>query len=145
MNTTNNLNGMGRENTEEKKTAECIVKITISKEAEARLADVMERVNNGFEAGKVNRQDLASWALRRFSEECDGDIIKAIRQEFFDEFSFLEGILKRAKETGKLPAELRNALKQHLGAETAPRKNKKPLTTTYINDVVDENEDSKAV
>ncbi len=145
MSKENNLNENIRENSEEKKTAESIVKITISKEAETRLADVMERVNDGFEAGKVNRQDLASWALRRFSEECDSETVKAIRQDFFDEFAFLEGILRRCKETGKLPAELRNALKQHLGAETAPRKSKKSLTQNYINDVVGQDEDSKAV
>ncbi len=44
-----------RKTTEGKQT-EDIVKITIRKEAEERLVQVLERVNNGFEAGKVNRQ-----------------------------------------------------------------------------------------
>jgi hypothetical protein len=133
-----------KENTEDRKAVETVVKITISKESEQRLADVLERVNDGFEAGKVNRQDLASWVIRRFAEECDADIIKAIRQEYFDEFAFLEGILKRSKETGKLPPELRNALKQHLGVEAPSRKGKKNLTANYINDVNMESDETKA-
>ena len=132
-----NENIIKKENTGEKKNQDEIVKITISKDAEQKLAEVLDKVCDGFTAGKVNRQDLASWAILRFAEDCNADLIKAIRQDHFNEFALLESILKRSKEDGKLPSELSNALRQHLGLEASHRKpGKKALTTNYINDVV---------
>jgi len=114
-----------------------IVKITISKEAELRMAEVLERINDGFAAGKVNRQDLASWALKRFAEECNADLINAVREDHFNEFALLESILRRGKEDGKLPPGLSAALKQCIGVDASSRKApKKPLTKNNINDVV---------
>ena len=43
----------------EKKLDE-VVKITISKEAESNLVQVLKRVNDGFDAGRINRQELAA-------------------------------------------------------------------------------------
>jgi hypothetical protein len=118
-----------------------VVKITITKEAEAQLMRVMDRVNDGFEAGRINRQELVSWAVLQFAQECNADVIRAIRQDHFDEVAFLESILRQGKETGKLPQEIRSALKLHLGMETPGKKTgKKALTQTYINDVVNANE-----
>jgi hypothetical protein len=134
------------ENIEKEKKAkefktEEIVKITVNKEAEEKLMAVIEKVNNGFDSGKVNRQDLASWALTYFANICDAEIIKAIRQDHFDEFAMLEAILRRGKEQGKLPTELRNILRQQLTSDLPSRKSsKKQLTSDYINDVVQENE-----
>ena len=127
----------------EKKTKELrteeIVKITVSKEAEEKLMSVIEKVNNGFDAGKVNRQDLASWALIRFAEDCDAETIKTIRQDHFDEFTVLEAILKRGKEQGKLPVELRNILRQQMTLDLPSRKStKKQLTSNYINGVTED-------
>jgi hypothetical protein len=126
--------------TKESKTDE-IVKITVNKDAEEKLMVVMEKVNNGFDAGKINRQDLASWALTYFANVCDHEIIKAIRQDHFDEFTVLEAILRRGKEQGKLPSELRNLLRQQLTTDLPSRKtSKKLLTSSCINDVVEDNE-----
>ena len=129
----------------EKKTKELrteeIVKITVSKEAEEKLMNVIEKVNNGFDAGKVNRQDVASWALTYFANNCDSEVIKAIRQDHFDEFTVLESILRRGKEQGKIPVEIRNILRQQMTSDLSPRKTvKKQLTSDYVNDVVQENE-----
>ncbi|HAR43296.1 MAG TPA: hypothetical protein DCS07_11820 [Bdellovibrionales bacterium] len=130
---------------EEERKAEEVVKITISKDAEVNLVRILERVNDGFEAGRINRQELASWALMRFAEDCADDTIRSIRMEYFDEMAFLESILKKSKESGKLPPEIKNALKQHMGIENqAKRPVKKTLTTSYTNDVVMGNEQGQA-
>ena len=126
--------------TEELKTEE-IVKITIGKKAESELMKVVEKVNHGFDAGKVNRQDLASWALIQFASMCDSEMIKVIRQDHFDEFAVLEAILKRGKEQGKLPTELRNILRQQMTSDLPSRKStKKQLTSGYINGVIKDDE-----
>lgn len=53
-------------NTKEK--IEEIVKITITKEAGENLNKFLEKVNDGFEAGKVNRQDISSWIICNFKK-----------------------------------------------------------------------------
>jgi len=140
--------GKNMENTEleknkkEMKTEE-IVKITVSKEAEEKLMAVIEKVNNGFDAGKVNRQDLASWVLIRFAKECGLETIKEIRQDHFDEFAVLESILKRSKEQGQLPQELKDLVRGQLNSFTAPRRaGKKPLTKNYINDAIESGQET---
>lgn len=141
-----NIEIKNKNNTENQdKKIEEVVKITISKEAEINLGQILGRVNDGFDAGRINRQELASWALNQFAQGCDADQLRMIRQEHFDEFAFLESILKRGKENGKLPADIKTALKAYMGVEfQAKRVSKKSLTQTYINDVVmDDGEESK--
>ena len=68
---------------------------------------------------------------------CDADQIRAIRQDHVDEFAFLESILKRSRELGKLPVEIRNALKAQMGIDfQSKRPAKKSLTSSYVNDVI---------
>ncbi len=124
-------------NKKELKTEE-IVKITVSKEAEEKIMAVIEKVNHGFDAGRVNRQDLASWALIRFAKSCEADTIKEIRQDHFDEFAVLESILKRSKEQGQLPQELKDLVRSQLNLFSTPRRaGKKSLTKNYINDAIE--------
>ena len=108
----------------EKKKNEEIAKITVSKEAEEKLSELMKKVNDGFSSGKVNRQDLASWLLIKFCSEKDEALIENIRADHFDEIMMLEAILKKSKETGTLPSEFQALLKQQIGANgrVKPRK-----------------------
>lgn len=132
----NNTKKQSSRETNENRKNEEVVKITVSKEAEIQLLKVLERVNNGFDGGRVNRQDLASWALVHFAQECSSETVKAIRQDHYDEFTYLESILRKAKESGLLPQEIKNVLKQQIGIDSQPRKpTKKSVASTYINDV----------
>lgn len=133
----------GSERQTEKQT-EDVVKITVRREAEEKLAQVLERVNNGFEAGRVNRQELAGWIFTRFAKDCDSEVVKAIRQDHFDEFAMLESLLKKSKEQGQLPSDLKFLLRQHVGME-APQKRsgKSALTKNYINDVIPKDDGMK--
>ncbi|MBS1958979.1 MAG: hypothetical protein JST80_05865 [Bdellovibrionales bacterium] len=120
-----------REETEdrgtEKKKNEEIAKITITKEAESQLTELMKKVNDGFTSGRVNRQDLASWLLLKSCDEADTALVENIRAEHFDEIMMFEALLKKSKETGVLPPELQGFLKQHLGS-AGRTKTRKPLT-----------------
>ena len=115
--------GIEDKGTEKKKNEE-IAKITVSKEAEEKLSELMKKVNDGFSSGKVNRQDLASWLLIKFCSEQDEALIENIRADHFDEIMMFEAILKKSKETGTLPPEFQALLKQQLGANgrVKPRK-----------------------
>ncbi len=123
-----NIKGDGENKTEE------IHRITVSKAAEEAIATITERVNDGFEGGKVNRSQVASWIVLRFNEAYSDSEIREIRSENFDEVAMLESILRRAKKSGKVPSDLKDLLQRHLGLEESPKKKKKALQTDVIND-----------
>ncbi len=43
-------------------------RITVSRQAERALVAVVERINEGFTGGKVNRIQMANWILERFND-----------------------------------------------------------------------------
>ncbi|MGZ3745444.1 MAG: hypothetical protein ACXWRA_16720 [Pseudobdellovibrionaceae bacterium] len=112
---------------EEKEESEEIIKITVTKEAGENLTEILAMVNEGFGAGKVNRQDIASWIIDRFKKSFSESDIQQIRKDFFSEKVMLESIMKQAKASGDVPDFLREALKKHwtssgpgIGAPCAP-------------------------
>lgn len=110
-------------------------RLTITKAAEVALASAVERVNYGFQGGKANRNQVAVWALVRFSEQLGVDEIREIRSEYLDEFSAIDAILRKAKSNGKMPPELKAFLQKHMGFDDMPkRKGKKGLQENIIND-----------
>ena len=62
------------------------------------------------------------------------------RAEYFDEISLLESILRKAKETGKVPSEFKGLLQKQLGLDDQVKKQiRKPLTkTTIIDDTIND-------
>lgn len=118
-------------NKEENKTneSEKIQRITASKEALNALKAVTDKVNDGFNGGRVNQTQMANWIILRFQSELDDAQIKEIRAEFFDEVAMLESVLRQAKESGKVPMDFKALLQKQLGLEeSTKRKNKQALT-----------------
>ena len=114
----------------EGKTGDEFVKVTISKKAEGTTSDLLAKVNNEFEGGRISRQDLISWVLTRFAEECSEPDIRAIRADHFDEIALLELCLKKSKQAGSLPSDLRKLLLAQAGLEDPAKKvTKKPVDT----------------
>ncbi len=114
--TEGNKNGNGIGNGEE------IQRITVSRDAQAALGNIVDRVNDGFTGGKVNRTQMANWILLRFNSELNDAQIREIRAEHFDEVAMLESILRQAKETGKIPLDFKALLQKQLGIEEVGRK-----------------------
>jgi len=137
-----NKDGMGNgkkekmveENSIEK---EEILRITVSRQGEKALLEIIEQVNGGFIGGKVNKTQMANWILKRFKDDMDDLLIKDIRADHFDEVAVLELLLRKAKETGKVPSEFKMLLQKHIGLEVSPKKKPKlALTEDCINDVI---------
>lgn len=122
---------------------EVVAKITVTKEAEEAVSQIVSRVNEGFEAGRVNRQDVASWIISRFIEIFSDVEIQQIRSAFFNEIALLEAILKKAKQSGNIPTELKAALMGQMTMAPAPsKKGKRSLTRESINDGLLKDEES---
>ena len=122
---------------------EVVATITVTKEAEEAVTFIVSKVNDGFEAGRVNRQDVASWILSRFVESVSDADVQQIRSAFFNEIALLEAILKKAKQNGSVPAELKTALMGQVNlAQGSAKKSKKPLTREFINDELKKDEEA---
>ena len=112
-----------------------VAKITVTKEAEEAVSQIVAKVNDGFEGGRVNRQDVASWILTRFIETFSDLEIQQLRATFFNEIALLEVILKRAKQSGSVPAELKAALLGQMGSQSPTIKKTKRSLTSVVNNV----------
>lgn len=101
------------------------------------LTAIVERVNDGFLGGKINRTQAANWIMMRFNENLSDTEIREIRADHFDEIAVLEAILRKAKESGKVPSEFKALLQKQLEITEQPKKKiKKALTELTINDVL---------
>jgi hypothetical protein len=111
------------------KKMEEIQRITVSKQGQEALTAIVERINDGFMGGKINRTQAVNWIMLRFQEELTDADIKEIRAEHFDEIAVLEALLRQAKESGKVPSEFKALLqKQMENYEQPKKKSKKALT-----------------
>jgi hypothetical protein len=125
---------------QDKKT-EDTYRISISKGAEKAVVEVMERVNQGFTAGQVNRSQLTSWILARYAETANPDEIRAIRMDHVNEIALLEHYYREAKESGKLQPEVRDLIRKLAGVDDMQRKVSKKGLKNVINDDIKESED----
>ena len=110
------------------------VKITITKEAEVFLVKAIERINKGFEAGRVTRQVVSSWLLEKACGDLTDEDVRSIRGNNFNAVNALSILLKRVQETGKVPPELRQLLMNQVGLEPIIKKfSKTKLTNNSTN------------
>jgi hypothetical protein len=120
-----------------RKTEDYLAKIAINKDADRALSEVIGRVNDGFEAGRATKQEVASHIILNFAKDCTESEIHAIRAMFFNPILLMEATLKKAKETGVLPDSLRDLLfEQFSSGLPATKKSKKNLNNNIIKDNV---------
>ncbi|MDO9183579.1 MAG: hypothetical protein Q7U04_14290 [Bacteriovorax sp.] len=139
-----NIKGNGelvRKTEENNNEKEEILRINISRLGDTALLEGMEQVNDGFIGGKVNKTQMLNWILKRFKDDLDESIIKDIRADHFDEVAVLELILRKARETGKVPSEFKHLLQKQVGLEILTKKKaKQALTGNGINGDMEESD-----
>ena len=109
-------------------------RVLISGAVEKALGEIVERLNEGFDGGKISRTQATNWILQKFYENLSDSDIREIRAEHFDEVSVLEAVLMRAKKNGQVPRELKAFLQKQIGLDDTPKKKKKSLQEDIIND-----------
>ena len=131
------------EENKEKIDQENNIKITVTKEAGEILAELVVKANEGFEGGRINRQNLASFIVEKFKASFSDKDLVQLRQLHYDDAAMLEAMYRKMKETGEVPEFLRDALrKQFQVTDEAPKKVKKALTKEFINDELRKQEDA---
>lgn len=131
-----NSNDNNRENKSEEsrdqKVADEVFRITVTKDAEKALIDLVDKVNRGFDGGKINRTEMASWALIRLNGTMDEPLLQEVRAEHFDELAALEALWRKAKERGRVSNEVKQLLLKEVGFEASA---KKPAKTKVDKDL----------
>lgn len=126
------------DNTEEKKDREQVeevYRVTVTKATDEVLTKIVDKINDGFEGGRINRSQAISWILAKFSEDMAEATVREIRANHFDEIALLSAMLKKAKKTGAIPPELREMLQRQFGLDDTPsKKTRGRLTRDFIND-----------
>ncbi len=136
---------MKEENNEVKtKNEEMMSKIAITKEADRALIEMYNRISEGFDSGRVTKQDVASQMILRFALACKESDIQDLRKKFFDPILAIEAKLRKAKETGFLSEALKEILydefmTQH--PQSSAKRSKKTLPADIITDKVGLNQE----
>jgi hypothetical protein len=105
-----------------KTTDEDQYRVVISKESNDVLEKFVERTNDGFDGGEVNKSDIANaiflGAAKTFSEAD----IRSLRNLHFNERKMLRAILRKSEDAGELPEEIKKALREHYGLSEQNKK-----------------------
>ncbi len=116
----NSYSEMGKKLAKESKNDEQeSYRVSVRKEANAILEEVLAKVNSGFVGGKVQKCDLANYVFMRLKDLVDDDAIKALQADCFDD---REALWKLSKNEHEIPAALRKAIREVYGFAESPRK-----------------------
>lgn len=127
-----NKEGKTQKNT---KNGEAITKIAILTTASSILNDLLVKANNGLIGGKVNRQDLASFLIKKAKDYLTDKDFVELRNSVYSDNDMLEAAYKQMKTSGDIPDFIKEALRKHyLSQDETPKKAKKALNKEYIND-----------
>ncbi len=118
----------------EENQKENIIRIFISREAEAMLSAITEDVNRDFEAGRVTRSEVANYILFKFKRDLTENDLQLIRAEHFSVVIQMEAILKKIKNGENVPQNVMDAITEsYLGLVAPAKKSKKPLNDKSTN------------
>ena len=132
----NNMNKEGKTQ-RNSKIEDTIAKITILSTASSILNDLLVKANSGSGVivGKVSRQDLASFIIRKATGYLTDKDFVELRNSVYSDNDMLEAAYKQMKTSGDIPDFIKEALRKHyLSHEEQPKKIKRPLTKESIND-----------
>lgn len=111
-------------------------RMVVSPEAESAVAEFADAVNEGFDAGRATRYDVASFMILWFKEHAPDDVILEIRRRSANAFSMLDAVQKKYKSIGELPPDILAVLDKHFFGEAVKesKKTKKNLKQESINE-----------
>lgn len=139
-----NRNTEDKEQKSKEETSKKEGRIVVSLEAEAVVAEFADAVNDGFDAGRATRFDVASFMILWFKAHAPDDVILEIRRRSANAFSMLDAVQKKYKAIGELPPDIQAVLDRHFFGEGGKdqKKAKKNLKTEYITDIHRESDEA---
>ena len=127
-----------QEKQEQRKNEDQLAKIAISKEADKAVGEILNRVSDGFDAGRPTKHEVTSQIILRFFKEFTDADVHALRVQFFNPILVMEAMVRKAKESGVVPDSMREFLYEQFMASSAvqpaAKKAKKQLKDSVIID-----------
>lgn len=90
-------------------------RVVITKDANDCLEKMLAKVTEGFDAGSVNKTDVANWLIANAVDSFDDSDAKAIQKLHFDERKILGALLRDSKDDNKIPESVKKAIREHYG------------------------------
>ena len=78
-----------------------LAKIAITSESDEALMKSLDRINAGFEGGRLTKTDLSSWLIIHAAQELSETAITEIRQAHFNQVTYLDTLVKKLKSSGR--------------------------------------------
>lgn len=101
------------------------VQITVTLECERKLHVWLQRINQGFDLGRVTRKHLATYTIEKMLSDFSGEDIQAVRQSTLTDFALLDKMYREAKASGVVPEALRDFLWKSMNLTQSPKRSKK--------------------
>lgn len=119
-------------------------RMVVSLEAEAVVAEFAYAVNDGFEAGRATRFDVASFMILWFKAHAPDNVILEIRRRSANAFSMLDAVQKKYKAIGELPPDIQAVLDKHFFGDGGKdqKKTKKNLKQESLNERLSESDEA---
>ncbi|MGZ3771362.1 MAG: hypothetical protein ACXWRG_17055 [Bdellovibrio sp.] len=112
------------------------IQITVTLDCESALSDQLDKVNEGFEFGRVTRKQLAVYLLEKGLREFNDDDVQAVRQSTLTDILILDHLYRQAKESGVVPDALKEILWKTMNLTGATKKPKKSIQSKYSNAIL---------
>lgn len=116
------------------------IQVTVSVECEEKLQQMLDRVNSSFEFGKVTRKQLLAHVIGRALINFNDDEIQGVRRSATTDIMLLERLYREAKESGVVPAALKDYLWGSSDMTQVPKRTKKSGQAKYSNAIYEESE-----
>ena len=97
-------------------------RIVINKDASEVLEKLLAKVTDGFDAGSVNKSDVANWLIMNAANAFGDNEVKAIQKLHFDDRKILGALLRDSKNENKIPESVRKAIRDHYGLNESPKR-----------------------
>lgn len=139
-----NRNTEDKEQKSKEETSKKEGRMVVSLEAEAVVAEFADAVNDGFDAGRATRFDVASFMILWFKAHAPDDVILEIRRRSANAFSMLDAVQKKYKAIGELPPDIQAVLDKHFFGEGGKdqKKTKKNLKSESLNERLQESDEA---
>lgn len=139
-----NRNTEDKEQKSKEETSKKEGRMVVSLEAEAAVVEFADAVNDGFDAGRATRFDVASFMILWFKAHAPDDVILEIRRRSANAFSMLDAVQKKYKAIGELPPDIQAVLDKHFFGEVsaASKKTKKNLKSESLSERLTESDEA---
>lgn len=114
------------------------VQITVTLECERKLHVWLERINQGFDLGRVTRKHLATFAIEKMLSDFSDEDIQAVRESTLTDFALLDKMYREAKASGVVPEALKDFLWKSMNLTQSPKRAKRSRQPKYSSAIHDE-------